>query len=154
MLLPKPLTASFKYTTIIIFFLVGLLFSGDVNAQADTLKAAQIAVDSAGLPYTKVDIQAKFPGGPDVWRMFLEKNIRPKTPIKNNAPPGLYTVLVSFIVDTSGNVSDVRIDKDPGYGCAEDVLHLFKKSPRWVPAVLKGRNVVYRQKQSISYQVD
>jgi protein TonB len=88
-----------------------------------------------------------------VWQKFLEKNIHPETPADHGARPGLYTVTVSFMVDTTGKVYDVKIEKDPGYGTAEDVLKAFKHSPVWPPATRDGQKVVYRHMQNINYMV-
>jgi hypothetical protein len=52
---------------------------------------------------TKHDsIPAKFNGGQKAWRHFLEKNLRPETPAVNGAKPGVYIVIISFLVDTAG----------------------------------------------------
>jgi hypothetical protein len=98
-------------------------------------------------------IPAKISGGENAWRRFLERNVHPQVAADNFAPPGIYTVTVSFVVDTTGKVSDVYILKDPGYGTANDVLRAFKHCPDWVPATIDGKPVKYRQKQNIYYQV-
>ena len=103
---------------------------------------------------TTADTSVKIaPPGQGVWQKFLEKNIHPETPADHGARPGLYTVIVSFMVDTTGKVYDVQIEKDPGYGTAEDVLKAFKHPPVWPPATREGQKVVYRHKQSINYMV-
>jgi protein TonB len=98
-------------------------------------------------------IPATIIGGQDAWRHFLEKNIHSQTPADHGAKPGTYTVIVSFLVDTTGKVSDVQIINDPGYGTAKDVLNAFKHCPDWTPATINGKAVKYRQKQNIYYQV-
>ena len=103
--------------------------------------------------YAQDSIPARFNGGQDAWRKFLEKNIHPRVPADNGAKPGNYTVTVSFLVDTTGKVSDVQIVNDPGYGMAGDVLRAFKHCPDWIPATINGKPVMYRQKQNFYYQV-
>jgi len=98
-------------------------------------------------------IPAKFNGGQNAWRHFLEKNLRPSTPADHGARPGIYIVTISFLVDTAGKVSEVQVLNDPGYGTAEDVLKAFSHTPNWIPATIDGRKVVYRQKQNFTYQV-
>jgi protein TonB len=104
--------------------------------------------------FKTVQIEAKFPGGNQAWIQFLQKNMKPNTPVKNKAPRGAYVVVVSFLVDKTGKVYEVNILKDPGYGCAEDVLRVFKKCPNWIPAEQNGKKVIYRQKQTVSYLVE
>ncbi len=74
-------------------------------------------------------------------------------PVQNHAPNGIYTVVVSFLVDKNGKISEVEALNDPGYGSAEEAVRVIKKGPDWTPAVQDGKNVIYRQKQSISFMV-
>jgi protein TonB len=103
--------------------------------------------------FTSVQVEAKFPGGQDAWRKFLERNLNNQTPADNGAAPGNYTVTVSFLVDKSGNISEVKALTDPGYGCAAEAVRVIQKGPKWTPAIQNGRNVIYRQKQNITFQV-
>jgi protein TonB len=103
--------------------------------------------------FKTVQIEAKFPGGQGAWIKYLERNLNQNTPVDNGAPPGNYTVTVSFLVDKQGNISEVQALNDPGYGCADEAVRVIKKGPAWTPAVQNGRNVIYRQKQNITFQV-
>ncbi|WP_153798672.1 energy transducer TonB [Foetidibacter luteolus] len=104
--------------------------------------------------FTRVQIEAKFPGGAGEWIKFLERNLRTEVPVENGASPGKYTVFLSFIVDKDGNLSEIKAENDPGYGVAEEAIRVIKRGPKWIPAVQNGRNVIYRQKQSISFIVE
>jgi len=108
--------------------------------------------------YTKefktVQIQAKFPGGPDAWIKYLQRNLRSDVPVENGAAPGKYTVIVSFLVDKEGNISEVKAENDPGFGTANEAVRVIQRGPKWTPAVQNGRNVIYRQKQSITFVVN
>ncbi len=103
--------------------------------------------------FKTVQIEAKFPGGLGEWKRFLERNLNRDVPIDNGAPVGNYTVVVSFLVDKDGNVSEVRAENNPGYGTSEEAVRVIKRGPKWTPAVQNGRNVIYRQKQTITFQV-
>lgn len=103
--------------------------------------------------FTSVQVEAQFPGGQDAWRKYLERNLNQQTPADNGAPTGNYTVTVSFLVDKDGNVSQVQALTDPGYGCAAEATRVISKGPKWKPAIQNGRNVIYRQKQNITFQV-
>jgi len=103
--------------------------------------------------FKTVQIEAKFPGGAGAWQKYLERNLNSNVPVDNGAPPGNYTVIVSFLVDKSGNISEVQALNDPGYGTGAEAVRVIKKGPAWTPAVQNGRNVIYRQKQSITFQV-
>ncbi len=100
-----------------------------------------------------VQIEAKFPGGLGAWQKYLERNLNINVPVDNGAAAGNYAVVVSFVVDKDGNISDVQALNDPGFGTAQEAIRVIKKSKQWTPALQNGRNVTYRQKQSITFVV-
>ncbi|MGN6619312.1 MAG: M56 family metallopeptidase [Ilyomonas sp.] len=101
-----------------------------------------------------VQIQAKFPGGIEAWTKYLQRNIKSEVPVLNKAPSGTYTVVVSFIVDKQGNLSDIKAENDPGFGTAAEAVRVISQGPKWIPAVKDERNVIFRQRQSITFQVE
>jgi protein TonB len=109
--------------------------------------------DDENKVFEKVEVEAGFPGGEREWRKYLERNLDANTPIENNAPEGSYTVVVQFIVDKEGNISDVKALSSHGYGMEEEAVRVIKKGPKWVPAIQNGRNVKAYRKQPITYVV-
>ena len=129
-----------------------------------TLKQAIIKVastiDTAGTPVTaeekifeRVEIEASFPGGDALWRKYLERALDGATPTKNGAPEGTYTVVVQFVVDKEGNISDVRGLTNHGYGMEAEVIRVIKKGPKWSPAFQDGRRVKAYRKQPVTFMV-
>jgi periplasmic protein TonB len=117
-----------------------------------------LAIGTKEEDYTKefitVQSQAQFPGGFPAWEKFLKRNLRNDTPTENGAPPSSYKVIVSFLVNIDGSISDVRAENDPGYGTADEAVRVIKKSNQWIPAMQNNRNVIYRQKQAITFVVE
>ncbi|MFL9481474.1 energy transducer TonB [Chitinophagaceae bacterium LWZ2-11] len=103
--------------------------------------------------FTVVQIEAEFPGGKAAWTKYLERNLNRDLPSENGAPPGKYSVTLSFLVDKTGNISEVTAENDPGYGTKDEAIRVIKKGPAWKPAVQNGRNVAYRARQTITFQV-
>ncbi len=101
-----------------------------------------------------VQQEARFPGGAAEWKKFLERNLDNNEPANQGAPPNRYTVVVSFIVDKEGNVSDIRAESDPGYGIAAEAIRVIRKSKKWLPAMQNNHNVIFRQRQSITFLVN
>lgn len=120
------------------------------TGKAITIKSNTKNFDSE---FVSVQVEAQFPGGQDAWKKFLERNLNSQVPADNGAPSGNYTVTVSFLVDKNGNISQVKALNDPGYGCADEAVRVIKKGPNWISAIQNGRNVIYRQKQNITFQV-
>jgi len=103
--------------------------------------------------FKTVQIQASFPGGPDAWSKYLQRNLRAEVASDNGAPPGNYTVVVSFLVDKDGNISEVKAENNPGYGTSDEAVRVIQRGPKWNPAIQNGRKVIYRQKQSVTFSI-
>lgn len=58
------------------------------------------------------------------------------------------TVHLSFVVDEEGNVSDIKVLRDIGGGCAESAINAVKQMPKWKPGIQGGKpvRVLYTQK--------
>lgn len=100
-----------------------------------------------------VQIPAEFPGGQKGWVNFLEKNMDSDVPVRNGAPVGKYSVIVSFVIDKDGNLTELKAENDPGFGTKEEALKIMKRSPRWIPASQNGANVIYRHRQAIVFGI-
>jgi len=50
--------------------------------------------------------EARYPEGANGWREYLSTNLKSNFPIKKRAPPRIYTVVVAFIVNTDGKVTE------------------------------------------------
>lgn len=104
-------------------------------------------------PFLKVEIDAEYPGGAGAWRNFLERNLRSDTPAENGAAPGHYTVIVQFIVDKNGGLSDLKPLTSIGWGMEQEALRVIKKSGKWKPAIQNGRAVTAYRKQPVTFIV-
>jgi len=97
-----------------------------------------------------VDEKAKFIGN---WTKYVERNLDINIPLSNGAPVGVYSVYVIFMVDEKGNISDVHVLDDPGYGIAKEAIRIIKKSPNWLPAKKNGQNIKSYHKQKITFLI-
>jgi protein TonB len=137
-------------------FIIALLFlSGiSVNAQvtktlADTLHADE----SDDVVFTKVDIDAQFPGGLASWGHYLMTNLDADVPVKNHAPTGRYKVIIRFIVSRDGSVSAVEPETNFGYGMEDEAIKQIRKGPHWTPAMQNGQAVNAYKRQPITFVV-
>ena len=104
--------------------------------------------------FEKVDVEATFSGGEAAWRKYLEQNLDPNVPVENGAPIGIYTVVVQFIVDKTGALSDIKTLTNFGYGMEQEVMRIMKKSPMWSPASQNNRTVKAYRKQPVTFVID
>ena len=114
--------------------------------EAPDCGGAQMRVEdnSDTMVWHEVEIEAEYPGGAAAWQRFLNRNLRyPEEAIENEISG---TVVVQFVVDKDGIVSNVEAVSGPEELCAEAV-RVIKKSGRWTPAVQGGRQVRSLKKQ-------
>lgn len=104
--------------------------------------------------YTKVDVEASFPGGKTAWLLFLKQNLNPMVAVDKGAQNGIYPVIVKFIVRKDSTVSDVYCESYPGYGVCEEGQRVIKKSKRWIPAIVNGQPVNSYKRQPITLLVE
>ncbi len=104
--------------------------------------------------FTKVEVEAAFPGGEEAWRNYLKKNLDGNTPVDNGANAGTYTVIVKFVVSRDGSLSDVTCENDPGHGMCKEAVRVIKKTKNWTPAIQNGRNVNAYRRQPITFLVE
>lgn len=130
-----------------------ICFAFTANAQADSLKNIS-STDSTELRvFEKVEIEASFPGGDGAWRKYIERTLNAATPVEYGAPVGTYTIIVQFVVDKNGNISDVKALTRHGYGMEQEVIRVIRNGPKWVPAFQDGRNVKAYRKQPVTFVV-
>ncbi len=103
--------------------------------------------------FTKVDVEANFPGGNDAWRKYLIKNLNPDVPINNNAPAGKYTVIIKFIVSLNGSLSNIQSETNMGYGMDQEVVRIIQRSGTWTPAYQNKRPVNAYRRQPVTFVV-
>ena len=101
----------------------------------------------------KGEMESEFPGGSKGWREFLQNNLNADVPSKNGASAGIYIVILRFLINKEGIISDIVVDKDPGYGTGEEALRVMKLSPNWIPGMQNGNPVNSIKSQSIAFQV-
>jgi len=113
-------------------------------------KEIKTAWDSSEI-FTKVEIEAEYPGGPAAWQRFLNRNLRlPEEAFENEV---MGTAVVQFVVDRDGNVSNIEAVSGPELLCSA-LIQVIQKSGKWMPAVQGGRQVKSLKKQPICIRLE
>jgi protein TonB len=89
--------------------------------------------------FVAVEIDAKFPGGPEAWQRYIQKAI--SSQLDEFAEGDYGTCTVKFIVDVTGRVSNVTALTMRGTRLAEISVNTIRKGPNWTPALQNGRFV-------------
>ncbi|MDI3318793.1 energy transducer TonB [Pinibacter soli] len=100
--------------------------------------------------FTKVEVESEFPGGVSSWAKFLNENLNyPRAAVKKNIEG---TVVVQFIVDKEGNVTDIKAISGPDE-LKPEAERVMRKSPKWTPAQQSGRKVKSYKRQPITFRL-
>lgn len=99
----------------------------DVEVQDNTI------YNAAGL-----QIQPEYPGGINVFYEYVQRNFkRPKIDRATNLK-----VILSFIVEKDGSLTDIKVLKDPGYDAGIEVERMLKSvANKWKPGILNGKPI-------------
>ncbi len=92
--------------------------------------------------FNVVEVMPSFPGGGAKFNEFISQNLKyPKKALRANVEG---KVIVSFIVEVNGNLSNLEVVKGIGYDCDEEALRVLLTTPDWIPGQQMGRNVKVR----------
>ena len=100
--------------------------------------------------FTKVEIEATFPGGTQKWAQYVQRAI--SNEIDEFGDGDFGTCVVKFIVDKTGKVSDVEATTMKGTKLAQVAVNAIRKGPNWVPAEQNGRKVNAYRLQPVTLQ--
>ena len=109
------------------------------------------SVSSNGPVFTKVEIEADYPGGQKGWYDYLVKNLKYPDAAVHNEVQG--EVMVEFIVKKNGLVSDINAVSGPEPLRAESI-RIIKESGKWIPAKNNGMAVDSYRRQPINYKLE
>jgi periplasmic protein TonB len=123
--------------------------SNDAVAQGIIEQPKRINEDSV---FITVSIESQYPGGVSQWARFLNKNLANNYP-QEAADNGIQgRVVIQFIVDKDGNVSEVHAISGPRE-LHESAVKVIRKSGKWIPAEQNGRKVKSYKSQPIIFSL-
>jgi protein TonB len=120
-----------------------------VKTQAGDINGIDVPIDNPGTGtqiveaappppeiYTVVDQQPVFPG--DV-RAYLADKLNYPDQAREAGIEG--RVVVRFVVDEEGRISQASVQRGIGGGCDEEALRVVRGMPKWTPAKVNGKPV-------------
>lgn len=85
-----------------------------------------------------VDVMPQFPGG--MPKFYEEVGKKYRIPSIDNATT--LRVYVSFVVETDGSMSNIKVLRDPGNGLGKEAVRVLQSiKTRWTPGKVKGKPV-------------
>jgi protein TonB len=106
--------------------------------------------DDTGI-YTTIDVYPRFPGGDAARFAFLRSQVHyPEGAIKTGTQG---VVVVIFVIEKDGVVSNVEVNKGIGGGCDEEAVRVVKLMPAWDPGRRSGKAVRVLVKMPIVFRI-
>ncbi|MFI5124605.1 MAG: TonB family protein [Chitinophagales bacterium] len=101
--------------------------------------------------FTKVEVEAEYPGGVPAWSKYVMQNVKyPDAALKKETQG---TVLVQFVVEKDGAVSNITVISGPEALKAESI-RLIRDGGKWKPAKQNGHVVRSYHRQPIHYKLE
>ncbi len=111
---------------------------GDPDAELTVEPVGNGPVEEDNTVYSSagLEVQPEFPGGMSGFYKYVAKNYTYPEGEEINGK-----VLVSFVVEKDGSLTDIKVIRDLGYGTGAEAIRVLKKMPRWSPGEQNGRKV-------------
>ena len=102
--------------------------------------------------FTIVEDQAAPEGGLTAFYKYIGKNLEYPRQAKRMGVQG--RVILQFIVDKDGSITNVEVLRGIGAGCDEEAMRILKESPKWKPAKQRGRPVKQKMTFPINFKLN
>lgn len=99
------------------------------RAQLEIVTNKEDLYNSAG-----VEIKPEYPGGIEAFYKYIQKKY--KAPTDRNFKGG--RVIVGFVVEKDGSLTDIKVVKDAGFGTDKETIRVLENCKKWKPAMQQG----------------
>ncbi|MBP7496929.1 MAG: energy transducer TonB [Bacteroidales bacterium] len=101
--------------------------------------------------YLAVEEMPSFPGGEFARIRFIQQNVKyPFAAVKNHIEG---KVIISFIIEKDGSVSNIKLSNSIGGGCDEEALRVVRLMPKWIPGRQKGNPVRVQFNMPVNFRL-
>ena len=130
-----------KKTIIMMLLSVAMLTANNVIAAEPASPEPKV--------YDMVEKMPSFPGGSEALKEYLKKNTmypNPDACIQGR-------VVVVFVVDEKGNLSDVKVARSVEPSLDAEAVRVVKSMPRWNPGMQNGKAVKVRYTLPVTFRL-
>jgi len=131
---------------------------GDPNAEividepvGEAPKVVAVIEDNSIRDFASVEVLPEFQGGMAGWGKYLQKNLKYPPMARENNITG--RVIMSFVVEKNGQLTDIKVLRGIGGGCDEEAVRVLKNAPAWKPGIQNGRPVRVAYTMPIFFQL-
>lgn len=129
---------------------------GNDDANGEVLKLKEAVAQPEPKPevekvFDVVEQMPSFPGGPSALMEWLSNNVKYPVVAQENGVQG--RVVVSFVVERDGSLSDVKVDRGAEPSLDKEAVRVVKAMPKWTPGKLKGKPVRTKHNEPFSFRL-
>ena len=107
--------------------------------------------DTSFVIYDRADVSPVYYKGDDALTEFLLSNLEyPDIAIRQNLQG---TVLLSFIVEPNGTISNIDVEKEFNHLCTNEAIRVLKNT-KWKPGIKDGKLIRYKTKYPIIFNLN
>lgn len=100
---------------------------------------SKITEDNGVYSTASVEVMPDYPGGIDKFLQWVGENYKYPPAAQEAGVSG--RIIVQFVVEKDGTLTDIQVPRDLGYGIGDAAKKLLARSKKWKPGVQNGRNV-------------
>jgi TonB family protein len=101
--------------------------------------------------FTEVERVPAFPGGWEAFEKYLGRTLRYPAQARKNKTEG--RVIVTFVVEKDGSLTNVRVARGIGDGADEEAVRVISASPKWVAGDQNGHKVRVQYSVPIQFKL-
>ena len=130
---------------------------GNDEAAGEVLKAKEVIAqpeppkEEETKVFDVVEQMPSFPGGPSALFEYLSKNIKYPVVAEENGIQG--RVIVTFVVERDGSITDVRVVKSVDPSLDKEAQRVVKSMPRWIPGKQNGSAVRVKYTVPVTFRL-
>ena len=130
---------------------------GNDDASGEVLKLKEAVAQPEPKPevenkvFDVVEQMPSFPGGQQALMDYLSNNVKYPVVAQENGVQG--RVVVSFVVEKDGSITDVKVVKSVDPSLDKEAARVVKSMPRWIPGKQNGSAVRVKYNVPVSFRL-
>ena len=130
---------------------------GNDEAAGEVLKAKEVIAqpeppkEEETKVFDVVEQMPSFPGGPSALMQYLSSNIKYPVVAEENGVQG--RVIVTFVVEKDGSITDVRVVKGVDPSLDKEAQRVVKGMPKWIPGKQNGSAVRVKYTVPVTFRL-
>jgi protein TonB len=130
---------------------------GNDEAAGEVLKAKEVIAqpeppkEEETKVFDVVEQMPSFPGGQSALLQYLSSNIKYPVVAEENGVQG--RVIVTFVVEKDGSITDVRVVKSVDPSLDKEAQRVVKSMPKWIPGKQNGSAVRVKYTVPVTFRL-